>query len=310
MQIIYIIWLFILGIIFWSFWSVILIRLGKEFSRKAIKWILFWFSHCPNCKKRLKAKNLVPLLSFFLQKWKCEFCNKKISSIYPTIEIISGFIFVFTYLIVKNIFMYYLPSDLFTLTLIFWLIVNFFLGLLIIYDIWYMELHQVARRKLLLFSLVVQFFASYTNLWDYKIAFVWSIIFGWIFLLIYYFSKLYLRWKYKENMEWIWRWDVMLAFLLGTFLPFILKYNYLEFSIISTFEILILFVIFACVLGLTQYGIQILIKKIFMKEQSNSRKKSVEKEYFPKIAFIPAMIVSFWVLLVKWWFLLNLISLN
>ena len=91
----------------------------------------------------------------------------------------------------------------------------------------------------------------------------------------------------------------MLAFLLGTFLPFILKYNYLEFSIISTFEILILFVIFACVLGLTQYGIQILIKKIFMKEQSNSRKKSVEKEYFPKIAFIPAMIVSFWVLLVK-----------
>ena len=50
-------------------------------------------SMCPHCGEIIKLKNNIPIISYFIQKAKTVCCQKKISSIYPIIEIISVFIF-------------------------------------------------------------------------------------------------------------------------------------------------------------------------------------------------------------------------
>jgi leader peptidase (prepilin peptidase)/N-methyltransferase len=56
--------------------------------------ILFGRSHCDFCKKPLGPKNLIPILSFFIQKGKCAFCGKKLSKFYPVSEVLAGLAFV------------------------------------------------------------------------------------------------------------------------------------------------------------------------------------------------------------------------
>jgi leader peptidase (prepilin peptidase)/N-methyltransferase len=45
-------------------------------------------SHCSHCRQILKWQDLIPLLSYLLLKGKCRYCQKKISSHYPTIELL------------------------------------------------------------------------------------------------------------------------------------------------------------------------------------------------------------------------------
>jgi len=50
-------------------------------------------SYCPRCKHKLAWYDLIPLISFFLLQGKCRYCRKKISRLYPLIEIITAIIF-------------------------------------------------------------------------------------------------------------------------------------------------------------------------------------------------------------------------
>lgn len=52
-------------------------------------------SHCPYCKRTLRWFELIPLLSFLLQRGRCRTCKAAISARYPLMEILSGAIFVF-----------------------------------------------------------------------------------------------------------------------------------------------------------------------------------------------------------------------
>ena len=65
MQTSIIIGLFILGTILGSFYNVVAYRLPKGES------IVFPGSHCPKCKHELKFWELIPVISFVLQKGKC-----------------------------------------------------------------------------------------------------------------------------------------------------------------------------------------------------------------------------------------------
>jgi leader peptidase (prepilin peptidase) / N-methyltransferase len=47
------------------------------------------FSHCPNCHKYLTILQKIPLVSYFLLKRKCAYCQVKISFCYPLIEILT-----------------------------------------------------------------------------------------------------------------------------------------------------------------------------------------------------------------------------
>jgi prepilin signal peptidase PulO-like enzyme (type II secretory pathway) len=54
-------------------------------------------SKCPKCKKTLSALELIPIISWLIQRGMCKNCGKKIPAFYPLVElsfIISGIIFV------------------------------------------------------------------------------------------------------------------------------------------------------------------------------------------------------------------------
>ncbi len=85
--------IFIFGTAIGSFLSVVLYRLHTK-----KKGIIFSRSICPACKKTLKWNHLIPVLSFLFLRGKCGYCGKKISSHYVLLELVTGLIFLFTFL--------------------------------------------------------------------------------------------------------------------------------------------------------------------------------------------------------------------
>lgn len=55
-------------------------------------------SMCPECRHELAAKDLIPIASWLMLKGKCRYCNKPISKQYPLVELLSGVLFITTYL--------------------------------------------------------------------------------------------------------------------------------------------------------------------------------------------------------------------
>jgi leader peptidase (prepilin peptidase)/N-methyltransferase len=49
-------------------------------------------SHCPGCGGKLKAADLVPVVSYMLLRGKCRFCRCRIPSKYPAVELAAGFL--------------------------------------------------------------------------------------------------------------------------------------------------------------------------------------------------------------------------
>lgn len=84
--------MFILGTIFGSFYNVIGYRIPNG------KSIIYPPSHCTKCKRRLKFYELIPIFSYIFLKGKCMKCKSKISIFYPLFELISGLLFMFTYM--------------------------------------------------------------------------------------------------------------------------------------------------------------------------------------------------------------------
>lgn len=91
MQIFIYIMVFVFGIVLGSFYNVLGYRLPKKES------IVFPASHCPNCKHKLKFNDLVPIFSYIFLGGHCRYCKKKISIIYPIIELSTGILFTLSY---------------------------------------------------------------------------------------------------------------------------------------------------------------------------------------------------------------------
>lgn len=81
----------IFGLIFGSFINVVALR------DKDRKSILKGRSKCPNCQHQLAWYDLVPILSYLWLGGKCRYCNKKISTRYPLVEILVSALTVFAY---------------------------------------------------------------------------------------------------------------------------------------------------------------------------------------------------------------------
>lgn len=130
--------LFILGASIGSFLSVIIFRTHKN-----IKNPFFSRSMCPYCKKKLKFRFLVPIFSWLLLGGKCGYCGKKISSHYLILEIMTGLLFMATFLnwnfirIVENVFV--IETAIFYQFLYF-IIIFTFLTLIFFYDLLYREI--------------------------------------------------------------------------------------------------------------------------------------------------------------------------
>ena len=92
-EIIYIVFIFIFGLVLGSFYNVVGYRLPNEMS------IAFPSSHCPKCKHKLKFYELVPIFSYIFLGGKCKNCKSKISIMYPLFELITAVLFVISYLV-------------------------------------------------------------------------------------------------------------------------------------------------------------------------------------------------------------------
>ncbi|MEK7624289.1 MAG: prepilin peptidase [Patescibacteria group bacterium] len=85
--------LFIIGLAVGSFLNVVIFRFKPEnaiFDLKKINGR----SACPYCQKTLRWRELIPLVSFFIQSGKCRSCGHKLSWQYPFVELLSGLVFV------------------------------------------------------------------------------------------------------------------------------------------------------------------------------------------------------------------------
>ena len=83
----FVIFILILGLIIGSFVASTVERLAND------KPFLSPRSMCPHCGEIIRLKNNIPLISYFIQNAKTVCCQKRISSIYPIVEIVSVFIF-------------------------------------------------------------------------------------------------------------------------------------------------------------------------------------------------------------------------
>jgi leader peptidase (prepilin peptidase)/N-methyltransferase len=78
---------FALGCVVGSFLNVCIYRMPRERS------VVSPPSHCPQCGGRLRAVDLVPLISFLALGRKCRFCGSTIAWRYFMVELITGLVF-------------------------------------------------------------------------------------------------------------------------------------------------------------------------------------------------------------------------
>lgn len=91
MELTYILLFFILGTYMGSFYTVVGLRLPKK------EDFIFSRSRCDQCKHQLSLIEMVPILSYFLLKKKCRYCDSKISPLSTYIELFTGVLFAVSY---------------------------------------------------------------------------------------------------------------------------------------------------------------------------------------------------------------------
>ena len=81
----------VLGAIWGSFANVCIYRIPKN------EGVLGGRAHCPNCKKKIKWFDNIPVLSFIFLLGKCRNCKKQINIQYIIVEGISAISFIVIY---------------------------------------------------------------------------------------------------------------------------------------------------------------------------------------------------------------------
>lgn len=104
--------IFVIGLCVGSFLNVCIYRLPRNQS------ILYPSSRCPNCQNSIKWYDNIPLFSYFLLKARCRNCHSPISVQYPLVEILTGILFLLSFL-AHPISLTFLSSLLFLKNLIF-----------------------------------------------------------------------------------------------------------------------------------------------------------------------------------------------
>lgn len=82
---------FVLGVVFGSFYNVVIYRVPLELS------VMKGRSMCPNCKHTLTAIELIPILSIIAQRFKCRNCRQPISPRYLIVELLTGLAWLMSY---------------------------------------------------------------------------------------------------------------------------------------------------------------------------------------------------------------------
>lgn len=87
MKIILYIYMYIIGVVLGSFFTLAIHRIPKN------EDITHTRSYCPKCNHRLNFLDLIPVLSYIFLGGKCRYCHEKIRPRYLIIELLSGMVF-------------------------------------------------------------------------------------------------------------------------------------------------------------------------------------------------------------------------
>lgn len=205
----------VVGLIFGSFIDALTWRIHEQAKLQKKKkkakiprelTMLHGRSMCPNCKHILSALDLIPVISWVMLRGKCRYCGKPITWQVPAIELLTGFLFVISYVL--------WPETMHGLGLLqfgFWLVFLVGFVALTVYDLrWYIlpdrivyPLVGVAIVEVLLS--VAVFHAGWMTL----LGSVWGVLIAsGIFFVLYQVS----------GGSWIGGGDVKLGIVLGIIL--------------------------------------------------------------------------------------------
>lgn len=76
--------LFLLGLVVGSFLGVLVLRLPLR------EPVVLARSACTHCRRELAAVELIPVISWVIQRRRCRSCSTKLSSFYPAMELSAG----------------------------------------------------------------------------------------------------------------------------------------------------------------------------------------------------------------------------
>lgn len=96
---------FAFGLAIGSFLNVCILRIPAGRS------IILPSSHCPRCKKPLRWRDNIPVVSFILLRGRCRNCHKAISWQYPLVEALTGFLVLSAYIKFNSFPLYLAASE-------------------------------------------------------------------------------------------------------------------------------------------------------------------------------------------------------
>lgn len=219
--------IFLFGLCIGSFLNSLIYRLETK------KKICFARSICVYCKKILSWKELIPIISFLIQEGRCRKCKKKIFWQYPAVELVTGLLFVATFLKFWNLKLACLPAQAGSLefgvwSLLYWFAISV-LTVIFVYDLKHTEIPD----KVMIPGIVVVFILQLilkVPVWDLLLA---GAIGGGFFLIQYLASK----------GKWIGAGDVRLGIFMGFVLswPNILVGLFIAYMIGAVIGIILVF---------------------------------------------------------------------
>ena len=197
--------IFILGLSVGSFLNVIICRLETK------ETIISNRSYCPQCRAILKWYDLIPVLSFLLQKRRCRYCKKKISWQYPVVEIATACLFLLIFNLQFSIF-----------NLIYYFIIISFLIIIFTYDL----KHYLIPNRIIYPAIIIAGIFNFQFLISNQFS-----IFKFSILSALGASSFFLALVLVSKGKWMGLGDVKLAFLMGLILgwPNILLALFLSF---------------------------------------------------------------------------------
>lgn len=138
--------LFCTGLAIGSFLNVVIYRMVHKDSP------LQGRSYCDHCKKQIAWYDNIPIVSFLLLRSRCRYCKKSIPWQYPTVEFLTGALFVWWYIVGFTFFRLSSGSSA-VIQPLFWLAVGVLFLVIVFADISYMIIPDSATLLLTIASI-------------------------------------------------------------------------------------------------------------------------------------------------------------
>lgn len=202
--------LFLVGASLGSFINVLSFRY-KEDKFILDKKIIGGRSHCNYCGKKLNWYELIPIISFIIQRGRCRQCHNKLSWQYLLVELVCGLIFILTLIYFKNNLITFFPKTLlapiyFGLTILIWDLIFLTLVLISLIDL---KL-KIIPNETIIFLFILSIFLNFLTLpnWNnfYSFLGAYNLFFGslpiwwqnkliaFIFSLLFFGGLVFLTW--------------------------------------------------------------------------------------------------------------------